>query len=244
VSGRLIPRAELSAAERDAMFALLSSHFEGATRDGFERDLDEKDWAVLLDGGEGGLAGFSTLQLYETRWRGRPLSVLYSGDTIVDPTAWGRTRLSRAWIGAVSHLRRTRARGDLHWLLLSAGFRTYRYLPLFWREFHPRFDAATPPARRALIDALARERFGDAYAAAEGVVRFPGAMALRGALRAVSPERRADPHVAHFLRANPGWERGDELVCWTRVAPDNLTAAGRRMWAAGERAFGAARQPA
>jgi hypothetical protein len=35
--------------------------------------------------------------------------------------------------------------------------------------------------------------------------------------------------VAFFARRNPGHERGDELVCLARVAPDNLTALGRRL---------------
>ena len=32
-----------------------------------------------------------------------------------------------------------------------------------------------------------------------------------------------------FREANPGWARGDELVCLTRVSRDNLTSAGRRI---------------
>ena len=48
------------------------------------------------------------------------------------------------------------------------------------------------------------------------------------------PEGRlADPHIAFFLEKNPGWIRGDELVCLTEPIEENLTPAGRRMWREG-----------
>jgi hypothetical protein len=47
--------------------------------------------------------------------------------------------------------------------------------------------------------------------------------------------RLADPHIAFFLERNPGWKEGDELVCLTEIAEENLTRAGRRMWHAGSR---------
>jgi hypothetical protein len=47
----------LSVRERTAMLALLQSSFEGATPAVFERDLAEKDWALLLEDEQGLLAG-------------------------------------------------------------------------------------------------------------------------------------------------------------------------------------------
>jgi hypothetical protein len=32
----------------------------------------------------------------------------------------------------------------------------------------------------------------------------------------------ADPDVAFFVAANPGWVRGHDLVCLTRLSPDNV----------------------
>ena len=42
----LLPRASLTTSQCDEMFALMSTHFEGVTRDQFERDLSEKNWVV------------------------------------------------------------------------------------------------------------------------------------------------------------------------------------------------------
>jgi len=38
-----------------------------------------------------------------------------------------------------------------------------------------------------------------------------------------------DPHVAFFVRRNPGHARGDELACLCELNESNLTRAGRRM---------------
>lgn len=231
--GRLIRREHLEDASKQAMYRLLASHFDGVTRERFEADLAEKTWALLLeDGGE--LHGFSTLLLYETELPGEGLcTVVYSGDTIVDPAAWGSAALPRCWIAAVRELREEHPRGRLWWLLLTSGFRTYRLLPVFWRDFWPSCEGPTPPDVRDRMTLLARERFGDLYK--DGVVRFPEPQKLRGDLAEIPPGRLRDPHVACFLEKNPGWAEGDELVCLTEIAESNLTAAGRRMWRAGFR---------
>ena len=135
-----------------------------------------------------------------------------------------------AWIAAVRALTAGRP-GPVWWLLLTSGFRTYRFLPVFWREFWPRWDAPEPPA---LLDALARERLGPAYRSDLGIARFPAPQALRRELAEVPEGRLADPHVAFFLDRNPGWPHGDELVCLTEIAASNLTPAGRRMWTRGK----------
>lgn len=222
------PRADLCADDRREMRILLDAHFEGVTPEQFDRDLDEKDW-VLRIRRDGRLVGFSTLRCYVSRAAGDPVHVVYSGDTIVAPEAWGSPVLARAWIALVRALQAGGSPHPWYWLLLSSGFRTYRFLPVFWREFWPRHDAATPAASQHLLQSLARERFGDAFDAARGVVRFAQPQRLRGALANVPPGRDDDPHVRGFLARNPGHADGDELVCLTALHDGNLTAAGRRM---------------
>ncbi|MCX6951148.1 MAG: hypothetical protein NTV51_03040 [Verrucomicrobia bacterium] len=221
-------RAALSAGERDAMFALLAEHFEGVTRDQFERDLAEKNWVVRLHHGDR-LVGFTTLLVGESVFDGRTLTAIYSGDTIVAPEAWGSPALARAWIASVNHLRATLPPRPCYWLLLTSGFRTYRFLPVFWQQFFPHHARSTPPATQRLLDHLAGERYGGAFDRASGVVRFPHPQSLRATLASVPAGRIADPHVAFFLRRNPLHAAGEELVCLTEIHEGNLTAAGRRM---------------
>jgi hypothetical protein len=230
VNSRLVRRDDLTAAERQAMLGLLQAHFHGVTPERFERDLAEKTWALLLEE-EGHLRGFSTLLLRETTPPGEPpCTVVYSGDTIVERGAWTSAALPKSWIAAVRKLREHHPQGRLWWLLLTSGFRTYRFLPIFWADFWPRHDAATPPDAVARMTFLAEDQYGPSYRKGQGIVRFPEPQRLREGLDDIPPGRLADPHIAFFLEKNPGWKDGDELVCLTEIAEENLTRAGRRMW--------------
>lgn len=227
-------RGELTSAERAELYTLLDRHFEGVEPTQFDRDLDEKDW-VLRIRADGRLVGFSTLQVYASVHGGRRVRVLYSGDTIMAPEAWGSPVLAKGWIALVHRIQAEHPDDPWYWLLLSSGYRTYRFLPVFWREFWPRHDAEPPTEVAALLAALAGERFGSRYDARAGVVRFARPQRLRGALAAVPEGREGDPHIRFFLERNPGHHAGDELVCVTALCDENLTAAGVRVVRASRR---------
>lgn len=226
-----IPRANLSQAEILAMFCIFSENFCAATLEIFQRDLNSKNWVILLRDGESGeLEGFSTLALYETNYNDKPLSVVYSGDTIIRPAYWGTPELPRSWIKTVIEKSADMPQ-PLYWLLISSGYKTYRFLSVFYKEFYPCYNKPTPPEIRSLLDQLAAQRFGADYHPELGVVRFTeGATPLRDGVAEVTDERLHDPHVAFYIARNPGHIHGDELVCLTRVHPDNFTAAGRRVF--------------
>ncbi|HEY8666384.1 MAG TPA: hypothetical protein VIL86_06950 [Tepidisphaeraceae bacterium] len=229
MTGSLVQREALTASDRAAMFALLDAHFQGVSFEQFTRDLESKNFVVLVER-DGRLVGFSTILVYEAEVAAELLTVIYSGDTIISPEAWGSPAFPRAWIHSIYELRRDHyRRGRLIWLLLTSGFRTYRLLSVFWREFYPHAGIPTPPQWQRILDTLARDQFGDGFDAAAGIVRLEHPQQLRGWLRDVPCGRERDAHVAFFLSCNPGHARGDELVCISHLGPDNLTPAGRRM---------------
>ena len=214
----VLPRAALTRRDRDAMFALYTRYFATTDRMTFERDLAEKEWVILLrddDGADANIGGFSTLM----RMRVGDATVFFSGDTIVAKHRWGTFDLPRLW---GRHVFREAA-GNAYWFLISSGFRTYRFLPLFFRDFYPRDRAMKP-----LLDTIASAKFGDAYDPRTGVVRLATPAPLRDGVSDPAP-RMNDPHVRFFVEANPGHAGGDELACLVRIGVDNLTPAGLRM---------------
>jgi hypothetical protein len=231
---KLVRTQDLSEKDLSAMYLLLSTHFTGVRSDVFYADLDSKNWVILLSDDTGKLNGFSTLLMYNTQFAGEKLSVVYSGDTIVDPSAWSSSTLSRSWIASVKKLQAEYAEGKLYWLLISSGYRTYRFLPIFWQEFYPRYDVTTPKSISTLMQFLASDRFGKYYNPQTGVVRFPHPHMLRNGLKGIPEERLQDPHIQFFALQNPGHIQGDELVCLSEICEENLTPAGRRMWFAKE----------
>ena len=207
------------------MRVLLDGPFADVTPEAFAADLDEKDAAILLYDPAGRLAGFSTLLRIETSHGGR--AAFFSGDTVVRTDARGAALLPRLWSQHVFAEAARQPERDTVWFLLSSGYRTYRFLPTFFARFTPSYDDRSPAVDAALLAALARARYGDRYDAGSGVVRLLHPTPLRD--DPTLSRRLSDPHVAFFARANPGWTQGDELACLTRIHPDNLTEAGRRM---------------
>ena len=219
----------LSAACRHSMFTLFDEYFCNSTTQTFERDLHNKHWAILLRDETEQLQGFSTFALYQTEQDGSPISVVCSGDTIVRPAFWGTPELPRSWIQNVLRLSKAMPQ-PLYWLLISSGYKTYRFLSVFYCQFYPRHNAPTPQPLQSLMHQLAYARFGEHYKPQTGLVQFAqGKTPLREGIAITTDERLRDPHVRFFVQRNPGHAQGDELVCLTRIAQDNFTAAGRRM---------------
>jgi hypothetical protein len=234
LTARLVLPRDLGAETRAALYELLEESFDATTRESFERDLDEKDWVLLLEERESGRpAGFSTQKRLSLTVDGEPMVALFSGDTIVRRLFWGEPTLARAWARLAFDVAEAERPLRAFWFLISSGYKTYRFLPVFFRSFHPRRDEPMPPATRRILDAFARARYPHEYDAARGVVRFQAPTPLRAGVADVTTERLADPDVAFFVQANPGHAAGDELACLTEITPDNLTRAGRRMLGGG-----------
>ena len=231
MKGQLVSVEQLSLLEQEAMYSLLNSHFEGVRQDLFQKDLAEKNWVILIkDENSAQIKGFSTLALYPTQFEGEGIAVVYSGDTIIAPEAWSSSALPRTWIVSVNQLRQQYSQRTMYWLLICSGYRTYRFLPTFWKEFYPRYDISTPVRIEKLRQFLARRQFGNYYNQKTGIICFPHPQVLRKGLRGIPQERLKNPHIRFFREQNPGYEQGDELVCLTEISEENLTLAGRRMW--------------
>ncbi len=236
----VVARATLAAGDVDRMYALYAASYRDTDATRFRRDLDDKTHCIVLRDGAGEIQGFSTLKLYETRWRDAPIRVMFSGDTIVDPAHWGTQQLAFAWIRHAGEVRRAAPALPLYWFLICKGHRTYRYLGAFARHYVPRAGSAAgaagtsadaDAAAQALLDHLAAERYGAAYDRAAGILAFDAPQGrLAPDLAGISEAHRRLAHVAYFLERNPGYARGDELVCLCELSAANLRPLARRLF--------------
>jgi hypothetical protein len=220
----IIPVKDLDPLHIRSMYALLELHFANATWDGFQEDLAEKTWVIILLDAET-LVGFSTQQLFETHFEGDSLQIVFSGDTLIDPAHWGSLELQWAFASLLERIRLESPNRRLFWFLISKGFRTYRILSIYFRDFFPHFNAATPDWHRRLLNHLACSRFPEAYREDRGILDFNGQSQYLKSHLAFIPEGKseANPHVRFFVEANPGWKRGDELACLAEYTPENWT---------------------
>ena len=231
LTGRILDVADLPTASRERMFCLHNQYFAGVTREIFEADLEEKRWVIqLLDSATREIRGFSTQALWELDVNGGPVSIVYSGDTIVEREHWGSNLLAQLWGQFVISLVDQRPDSTWFWFLISMGYKTYRFLPLFFREFYPRYDVATPRSADAIIDVAARVKYADSYDASSGIIRArPESVRLREGVAKVTDKRLRDPHVRFFVERNPGHIFGDELCCIAPLSRDNFTQVAHRL---------------
>lgn len=235
-----VPRDCLTARDREEMCRLLAAYFQNTSPAQFERDLAEKDTAILLRRpADGRIAGFSTLMALHVSVDGRPVVGFFSGDTIIARDCWGSSSLGRLWLNVVfqerERIRRDQSGELCYWFLISSGYKTWRYLPVFFARYLPHPEQPAPAFDRLVLQTLATTKFGDQYDPQSGVVRFRSANPLRPGVADITERRRCDPMVDFFVRMNPGHARGDELACLAAVSRSNLTPAGLRWLDAGAR---------
>lgn len=219
---------ELDRRAMDEMWSLFSRHYEGVTPARFESDLRDKSHLILSrDTADGVIRGFSTIQVLQRRIGGKRIVAIYSGDTILDPAYWGRRDLQRAFCRFLL-LTKLRSPGTpLYWFLVSKGFKTYLLLARNFVRFWPRQGETTPAYEAAIIDALAAEKFGDAYSNEAGLVRavYDGGR-VRTGLAPITLELMKDANIRFFAEKNPEHALGDELCCLGRF---DFTTCGRAL---------------
>jgi hypothetical protein len=226
--------AALESSTISQMYDLYSRYYEATSRSMFESDLCDKDFAVVLHDEAGAVVGFSSLAILNLEIDGRRLRAIYSGDTIIDRPHWGSQALAFTWLRFAGAVKAEARDLPLYWFLIVKGHRTYRYLSAFSIDFYPHWQQATPAWAQSVMTGLARRRFSDAYDAEGGVVSFPQSRGhLKPAWAAIEPEEASRPDVAFFLRRNPGYMRGDELMCLTELSSGNLRPLARRVFEQG-----------
>lgn len=143
IKQEVVPVGELPTAQLHLLQQLYEAHYGGLHH--FARDLCEKDWVLLLRSGQQ-VVGFSSLQR-----RPQPGFVVYfSGDTLVLPGHRHSFNLPRLW-GRFVFQRVAHEELPCLWFLICGGFRTYRFLPVFFQRFYPRFDQPTPAESQKLL---------------------------------------------------------------------------------------------
>lgn len=220
---------DLSEIECREMADLYLAHYDASSEDLFLSDLRSKT-EVLIVRGHDELIGFTTLEVFTWKQQGRTFNIVYSGDTIVDSAYWGQQALAFAWIKRMGEIRRQHPDLPLYWLLIVKGHRTFKYLPTFGRTFYPHW-ADQNDDLRVVADALAREKFGSNYNPQTGVVEFAKS---RGQLKAdIAEPTEAELRkecVRFFLKRNPNYRIGHELVCLCELVESNMKPLTKRIF--------------
>jgi len=213
------------------MLELMMLDYDGVTEEQFNRDLDEKEAVMMmLDSKTLEIVGFSTFMILDLKVENRSIKGFFSGDTVVY-VDYRKTTMMGVELGKnlLASVRRF-PENEVYWVLISKGCRTYRLLPIFFREWYPRYDRRTPEEIKNVMDAFGRHKYPEQYDAFSNlIVALPGAEALKAGVAEAHEGRLRDPHIQYFVEKNPNHTKGDELVCIAEVNVKNFAPAFVRM---------------
>lgn len=233
---KLIRRKELDTRSVNRMYKLMTDNYDRVNRTLFEKDLGAKDLVLLLLDEQEVIQGFTTLGINPSG-DGVPdipgtsgnYHILFSGDTVVAPQHWGSQTLMKAWCYTVGRIMGAHRDKPWYWYLMSKGHRTYMYLPLFCKTYYPSLQACDEEtALKGIADRVSSGLFPGSWRPEEGIIRFNSSLGeLKPELAGKTWEKKHHPHVAYFLTRNPGFYKGEELVCIAPLRPDNLLRAAK-----------------
>jgi len=221
----IVLAADITLEIEEQLFALMQRCYHNVNREQFTRDLREKDRVIFLrDTQTFDLVGFSTQVLFMQTYRDSTVRIMFSGDTVIAPAWWGSMQLPLAFGRMMLEELDAEPANPLYWLLTTKGHRTYRYLPVFFKQFYPASGRTMPDHIRKIVSDVATSRFGRKFDAQRGLlIADDGDQCLRPEIARVPGARlRRDPHIRYFLERNPNYERGDELVCLVPFTRNNL----------------------
>ncbi|MEK7487644.1 MAG: hypothetical protein AABZ60_25210 [Planctomycetota bacterium] len=220
--GRVLPIPSISLLMKEAMFKIFQRHYENVSWTQYLSDMSRKHYILLLEY-ENTILGFSTQQIIVTNFQEKPIRILFSGDTIIDKEFWGEQELVRIWCTFAGQVLGQNLQTPLYWYLLSKGYRTYLYLPIFFKEFYPHYQKKTPAFFKQLMDFVSFFLYPNHYRPELGILAFehsPGN--LNAELSLIPASKQNHPQVQFFLKENPNFALGTELVCMAPISVQNM----------------------
>jgi hypothetical protein len=211
----------LTPSQLGAMYELMNAHYLDISIERFNADLEWKDEVILLHDQSHQIKGFSTIAWNPCNTATSEYDILFSGDTIIHKEHWGTQELVRGFCHRAGEWKARHSK-KIYWYLISKGYRTYLYLPLFAKKFHPSPYEKNPELER-IAATTSSCIFGDAWKTGEGLIRFPSSHGrLTPQLADDIENRMNNPYVSFFNSRNPRFSQGEELVCITEMTQPNL----------------------
>ena len=221
--------AACSEYEKETFYQLLCQGFLGVSWNDFMRDLQEKDAVMILrkEQQKGEIVGWSSLMVLTLSLPGNEVKGIFSGDTVVLPEYRSSTGLGVELSRYFMNIYEQFPQNKVYYILISKGWRTYKIMPFFFKEYSPRYDKPNSACDQAVMDEFGKKKYPHHYNPATGVITFSPQRLRPESIDAIPV--KVDAHTQFFLHCNPGHLDGNELVCVARVSPDNFTNGLKRM---------------
>lgn len=221
LKGSIVERQALSSRDIEMMYKLMDTFYDNMTKEKFLKDLNKKDYCIVLRDERDKIWGFSTQQIMHIPLGEKLIHGVFSGDTIIHKDYWGSMELFIAFAKFFFNFEEEYE--DFYWFLICKGYKTYRMLPTFFSTFYPSYKVETPKEIKDIINAFGRFYSIEEYNEKTGVICYRGIKdRLKEHVADISEERLKDKNIAFFIEKNPGYIKGNDIVCLTKLSKSNL----------------------
>jgi hypothetical protein len=217
---KLIKLTSLKETQILRMYNLMCDSYDNMSEIQFREDLQTKDYVGLLLNNLNEIYGFTTIKVNSVRIEG--VNSIFSGDTIIDKNYWGKNNLVSGWVKAIGQISTLDTTKPWVWFLISKGHRTYMFLPIYFNQYYPSIDRDKGKELMPIIRSIAKKKYKNNWFEKEGILRFEKALGNMNDELCNDTFNSRNKHAKFFLTKNPGFYKGEELVCGTWINEDNL----------------------
>lgn len=230
LKGNVFNISDLSESDLNTMFLLMSDYYDNIKKEKFFSDFKSKNNVIVLRDKNNVIKGFSTIVFYDLKISSGTYKILFSGDTIIHKDYWAHNNLANVWL-RFAIKKQQEFQEPLFWLLISKGYKTYKYLNTFFKTYYPNPTLKIPDLEQSIIDEFGRLFYPNNYDKKAGILRMNKEKDyLKEEIAKISEEKiKNDKVVKFFLEKNPEYYLGNELICITNLSTENVNKAGERL---------------
>lgn len=214
MSMRYKAREKVTLEECKGMYELFSQYYHNTPFDTFLSDLAKKKGVFIAKRHtDQKVVGFSTATTFDVDVDGRPVRLLFSGDTVMHKDYWGHPAFRKAFFMWLVRERLKNPLIEMHWFLISMGYRTYLILANNFYDYYPNIDGDDPHLKNVAM-AASDYLFPNALNRDTMLLEFGDeACKLQEFVTPISASERQVPKIAFFESRNPNWMHGSEMPC-------------------------------
>lgn len=229
INGKIVEVKNLKKSELHEMYNIMDKHYDNMKFENFMEDIEEKEHCIILQEEDSlKIVGFSTQKVMKIEIEGEEFYGVFSGDTVIEKEHWGSMELYK--IFARFFIEYGKQYGKFYWFLISKGYKTYKMLPLFFNEFYPNYRAETPYNIKKIMDKFGETRYRNEYSSESGVINYNGKKdRVKAGIADITDRLMEDMDIEYFVKKNPKYTEGNDLVCIARLSEENLKPAVKRV---------------
>ena len=220
---KLATTKSINESEIKRMFSLMQENYDFILFENFKKDLIKKNYVGLLVDYNMTIQGFTTYAINPNNYFNKHYNILFSGDTVISENFTGTQELVKGWGKTVGFFIKKYPEKKLLWYLMSKGYKTYLYLPFFFKKYYPALDINRNDMKlKKIANEFSSLIYPDSWNKKLGVIKFNKRLGQIKAKHISKSNFKRNRHIDFFLKKNPGYVNGDELVCMAEVDIDNL----------------------